>query len=410
MGKAQFYDQLLFILITATAFLVSGSVSTETVDENEEESDRFYETDKNFSMKIHYANYPENDAIFWKNMGSEENATTWNIDVNSMLQLNVPFGFQLFDLNVTRVVVTPQGIIRADDLRWFDKWTIAPLKAKFGMSRSKISRLVQDKNLYVQWNSFQFDDEYYKQRELSFQVRLGAGGEIDFVYRRVPYYNLTVLRKTCPYCLEDKFGVTYPHQEVFEVPRPYKESYELGFSMDFEKYEVKQGTVVRFFPVDRCMFQQNCYACTQTEFPLTLNQTARCAWCPAIRKCSSTRDSLRHVWKENKCDIHHVNAPDYCHYNFIVTDTDLRNIFLLWVFTLLTVIIIICKSFKDIFVKICYTLPLDWLRERIQPTNQPDQPVDNNQAQDQEEQEEHEIEEEPDDEDNNTTQKQDTYV
>ncbi|CAB3387492.1 Hypothetical predicted protein [Cloeon dipterum] len=114
--------------------------------------------------------------------------------------------------------------------------------------------------------------------------------------------------------LNAKFGLTRCKISYFFQVFPYKETYELGFSMDFEKYEVKQGTVVRFFPADWCMGQKNCYDCTKTGYHLTSNQTARCSWCPAIQKCSSTRDSLRRMWKENKCDIYHLNASSSCSY------------------------------------------------------------------------------------------------
>ncbi|CAB3387491.1 Hypothetical predicted protein [Cloeon dipterum] len=311
MGVRYILIPALFILILA--ILLSGIPSTKNDDGLKEEiTYDSIETDKYYSMNMKFVNYSDNDSgLFWKNMESEENVTKLSDDqfTDGEVLINLPFGFPFFDLIVTRVAVTKQGTVQAADPSV--NWTIAPLNAKFGLTRCKISYFFQDNNVYVQWNNFRFDHEYYKQRDFSFQVRLGARGEIDFVYRRVPY-NLTVLQETCD-CLEDKFGVMFSHQESFKV-FPYKETYELGFSMDFEKYEVKQGTVVRFFPADWCMGQKNCYDCTKTGYHLTSNQTARCSWCPAIQKCSSTRDSLRRMWKENKCDIYHLNASSSCSY------------------------------------------------------------------------------------------------
>ncbi|XP_065350660.1 plexin domain-containing protein 2-like [Cloeon dipterum] len=355
--------------------------------EIEKESDHFYETDKNFSMKIHYANYPDDDAnLFWINMESEKNAKTWNESMYLTVSFDVPFGFQLFDLNVTRIVVTPQGIIEPEELRLYNKkWNIAPLNGKFGTRSSKISILVKGNNLYIQWNKFRFDDEYYGQHEFSFQVRLGERGEIDFVYRKVPY-NMTDLQKACPECLEDKFGVVYTHHEVFEVPRRYIESYKLGFSMDFEKYEVKDGTVVRFFPADRCMGQKNSDDCTKTKFQINAKKTGQCSWCPAIRKCSSKRDSLRHAWKENKCDDNDKNVPSTSHSDSknISDNGSFKSMFLVvfWIITPLIVMVTLCVVSKDQIVRIFQTTPAQWFRDFIECFDERNQPDDNNQAED----------------------------
>ncbi|CAB3381082.1 Hypothetical predicted protein [Cloeon dipterum] len=322
MGKARFYDRLLFILIFTTAFLVSGNVSTETVDEIKEQIGKsIHKTNKYNSMKIHYVNYPDDGADFlWKNMERNGNATKLSDEqfVDGKALIDLPFGFQLFDLNVTRVAVTKQGTIQTADPSV--NWTIAPLNAKFGLTRSKISFLSHEKNFYVQWNNFRFNHEIFQEHEFRFQVRLGERGEIVFVYKEVPF-DLAAWREYCD-CLGDKFGVMYTHQELFKVP-PYKENYELGFSMDFEKYEVKQGTVVRFFPAD----------CP--------SKSVRCSWCPAIEKCSSTRDSLRHVWKENKCEIHFVHDPDFCPFDVLGPEW-FPFLLLVWIFTNLAIAAIVC--------------------------------------------------------------------
>ncbi|XP_065350659.1 plexin domain-containing protein 1-like [Cloeon dipterum] len=253
------------------------------------------------------------------------------------------------------------------------------------MSRSKISQVIKGHNLYIQWNNFRFDDDKFGEHEFSFQVRLGYGGEIDFVYRKVPY-NMAVLQNACPNCLEDKFGVMYSHHEVFEFPRPYNESYELGFSMDFEKYQVKGGTVVRFFPTDWCMGQKNCDDCTKTKYQISSNHFDRCSWCPAIEKCSSKRDSLQHVWKENKCDDNRKNVPSSCHPeskrifgngSFIT-----MSLVVFWIITPLIVMITLCVVSKDQIVRIFQTTPAQWFRDFIECLDEPNQPDDNNEAED----------------------------
>ncbi|CAB3381071.1 Hypothetical predicted protein [Cloeon dipterum] len=383
MGKVLFYDRFLFVLIT---FLVSGIASTETVVEIEEESNHFLEIDENFSMNMHYANHPDDIVnIFWKDMETEKNVYTWSEGVYNKVSFDVPFGFKLFDLNVTHVVVTKQGIIRTEDFRLYDKWTIAPLNAKSGMSRSKISRLVKGNHIYIQWNNFRFDDEYFGEQEFSFQVRLGAGGDINFVYKKVPY-NMTDLRKNCDLCLEDKFGVMYRHEEVFEVPRRYKESYELGFSMDFEKYPIKEGTVISFFPGDWCMGKKNYFDCTESNFYINLREIARCSWCPAIRKCSSTRDSLRHVWKENKCDDNHNNDPSSGHSDnkIIFGKGKLKStsFLIFWFISPMIVMVTLCVVSKDQIVRMFHTNPAQWFRDFIECMDEPNRP-DNYQAGDQ---------------------------
>ncbi|CAB3381073.1 Hypothetical predicted protein [Cloeon dipterum] len=407
MGKAQFNDRLFFVLLTATAFLVSGIASTKTDYEIKKEiRDSFHEFDKHYSMKIDFVNYPDYDAdLFWKNMEIEENATKLSDDqfVNGKAIVDLPFKFKFYHINYYSVSVTKEGTILTDEPP--DAWIIAPLNAKVGMTRCNVYHLHQGDSFYVQWNNFRFNHDKFGEHEFSFQFRLSASGEIVFVYKKVPY-NLTNLRKNCDFCLEEKFGVRFPHQEDFKFP-PYYVTYQLGYAMDFGKYEVKQGTVIRFVSADMCMFRKTCRACIRTKFREGPYKFSSCSWCPEIQKCSSTRDSLRHVWKENKCDIHHVNAQVFCKFNnlsqvpiqrdmekdiikniggfprftmtdILATDIDVSNSYeLLWVFILLTVVVIICISasilFKDKIVKICYTLP----------SNEPDQPVDNNQAQDQ---------------------------
>ncbi|CAB3381087.1 Hypothetical predicted protein [Cloeon dipterum] len=303
-------------------------------------------------------------TLFWKNITGEEHAAMLTDDqfANGMVLIDLPFEFLLFDLNVTRVAVTKEGTIRSEDPS--NKWAIAPLNANVGMTCTNISYLFHENSLFVQWNNFRFNHDKFGKHEFSFQVRLGVRGEIDFVYNAVPY-NLTHLRENCDFCLADKFGVTYPRHEVFEVA-PYNEIYELGFPMDFKNYEVKKGIVIRFFTADWCMGQKNCYDCTKTEFELSLNKTARCSWCPAIQKCSSTRDSLRNVWMEKKCDIHHVNESESCK-NF--------NQDFLWFdcypfvgahLAISILVFVFCVLFKDKIIKVCYTTPSKRLRECIQ--------------------------------------------
>ncbi|CAB3381075.1 Hypothetical predicted protein [Cloeon dipterum] len=373
MGKAQFHDRFIFILLTAAAFLVSGIASTEKDNETIKElyGHSFYETDKYYSMKIHYFNKSDTVSdIFWKEIMDQNDVTVISDDqfVDGKALIDVPFGFKFFDLNVTRVAVTKEGTIQSADPSV--NWTIAPLQTKFGMSRCYISYLVREKNFYVQWNNFLFNHESFKEYEFSFQVRLGDRGEIDFDYRSVPY-NMTDYWKNCD-CLGGKFGVMYSHHEVFEVPRPYHETHELGFSMDFENYEVQTGTVIRFFPADWCMGKKNCYDCTTTEYHLPPNKSVRCSWCPAIEKCSSTRDSLKHVWKENKCNIHHVNDPISCSFD-AEGNGWLYFVLLAWTFKFL---VITCIFLHDKIVKVCYTIRLELLRERFQSTIPPNEPVD----------------------------------
>ncbi|CAB3381083.1 Hypothetical predicted protein [Cloeon dipterum] len=382
MRKERFFDRFLFIVITATAFLVSGIASTETVDEIKQQiGNSFHETDKYYSMKVNYVYYPEDDAdIFPKNMESEESATNLSDDqfVDGKVMINLPFGFPLYDLNVTRVAVTKEGTIQSADPSV--NWTIAPLKAKFGLTRCNISYFFQEKYFYVHWNNFRFNHEIFQEHEFRFQVRLGDNGDINFVYKEVPF-NVKDLRDYCDF-LGDKFGVMYTHQELFKVP-PYKETYELGFSMDFKKYEVKKGTVVRFFPADWCMGQKNCYDCTETEFHRSPSKSVRCSWCPAIEKCSSTRDSLQHLWKENKCDIYHGNDPIFCHFDIQGTLRFYFVLLVLGVFMNLA-ISVICILLRDkIFKIVCCVKPSKRHRERIQSTNQPSQPDGNNLAEDQ---------------------------
>ncbi|CAB3381085.1 Hypothetical predicted protein [Cloeon dipterum] len=339
MGKAQFYERLLFILIiTTAAFLVSGIAPAEKDDEIKEKL-WDYETDKYFSMYMQYVNNSNSVvSFFWKDMTDEEDVIMLTNDQfdNEMVLIELPFEIQLFGTHFTRIVLTTQGTIKSADPSV--DWTIAPLNAKFGMSRTNILYLLKKHFLYVQWYGFQFKNKKFEHHSFSFQVRLSASGEIDFVYKRVPM-NLLYLRKKCIYCLEEKYGVMYRHHEVFEVP-PYNEAYELGFSMDFEKYPIRHGIEVSFFPAD------------------SPKEAVRCAWCPAIEKCSSTRDSLQHVWKENKCDANHIYDQNSCFFH--------------------------SKGFKrEKVVKICYTIPSEWLRERIQSRNQPNQAQGNNQAGDQ---------------------------
>ncbi|XP_065350731.1 plexin domain-containing protein 2-like [Cloeon dipterum] len=307
--------------------------------------------------------------LFWKNMAGEEHAAMLTDDqfANGTVLIDLPFEFLLFDLNVTRVAVTKEGTIQSEDPT--DKWVIAPLEASFGMTRSNISYLFDENSLYVQWNNFRFNHDKFGDQEFSFQVRLGVRGEIDFVYRRVPY-NLTHLRDKCDNCLGDKFGVMFPRHELFKVA-PYKETYELGFPMDFKKYEVKKGIVMRFFTADWCMGQTNCYDCTETEFELSQIETARCSWCPAIQKCSSTRDSLRNVWMENKCDVYHVNESESCKN----TDKDILSFdFYPAVgahLGIAVIVFVVLVLFKDKIVSVCYTKPSKLLRNCIHSKNQP---------------------------------------
>ncbi|CAB3386043.1 Hypothetical predicted protein [Cloeon dipterum] len=286
MGKVQFYDRLPFILIFSTAFLPSGMASTKD-DPVHNEGVSFQAYDENYSMKIKFANNYETFAdLLWNKMKNEENAVMLSDDqfFDGKALINLPFGIQLFDLNVTRVAVTKEGTILSADPS--ANWTIAPLNAKSGMSRCNISYLIKDKNLYVRWNNFRFSHMYYfKQYEFSFQVRLGDRGDIDFVYRRVPY-NLLNFRIHCD-CLGDKFGVMYSCQEEFKVP-PFKETYELGYSMDLEKCKVKDGTVARFSPADKCMFQKNCYDCTKTQFHINASEN-----CPML-VVPSNREVFQH--------------------------------------------------------------------------------------------------------------------
>ncbi|CAB3381081.1 Hypothetical predicted protein [Cloeon dipterum] len=396
MGKARFYDRFLFVLLTATALLVSGIESTKKNEKIKEQLENsIHKTNKYYSMKIHYFNYPEDGTIFlWKNLEGVENVKNLSADqfVLGKTLINLPFGLQLFDLNVTRVAVTKEGTIQSADPSV--NWTIAPLNADIGMARCNISYLIQDKIIYVQWNNFRFNHKKFEKHELSFQVRLGERGEIDFVYKEVPF-NLTDLRGEC---LKDKFGITYDHEELFKVP-PYNETYELGFLMDLKAYEVKNGTVVRFLPSDWCMGQKNCHDCTETGFYLTSNQIARCSWCPAIEKCSSTRDSLLHVWKEYNCEIHHVNSPIFCHLETPEAQLFLTVLLVILIIMILALLVCICIMLNDGIVEIvCCIKPSKRHRELIQPTNQPNQSVDNNQAEDQnndqEDQEDQESQEE----------------
>ncbi|CAB3381076.1 Hypothetical predicted protein [Cloeon dipterum] len=410
MGKAQFHDRFLFVLLTATAFLLSGIASTKADDEiKEEKGNDFYDTDEYNSMKIHYANYPDEESdSLWKNMEIEENATelTEDLFVDGKALIYLPFGIKLFDLNVTQVAVTKQGTIQ---LQYPSvNWTIAPLNAEHGETRCNISYLFQDKNFYVQWNNFRFNYKNFKEHELSFQVRLSDGGEIEFVYQEVPY-NLKALRENCD-CLGEKFGVTFYHREFFKV-FPYQDIYELGYLLDFDKYEVKKGTVIRFATADECMFRTNCYACTETEFHFNENETARCLWCPAMQKCSSTRDSFRHLWREKRCDINYANDRNGCDF---LNDPRMTIYYLIVYFStvllLVTSLVIIC-CLQD---RPCIASPWARLRGLFQSTNQPNQLDANNPAEnqnnEQEDQDEQGDQEVPDVGVNNPVQIQATYV
>ncbi|CAB3386046.1 Hypothetical predicted protein [Cloeon dipterum] len=60
-----------------------------------------------------------------------------------------------------------------------------------------------------------------------------------------------------------------------------------------------------------------------------------------------------------------------------------RSICLLAIFAHLTFVFLIFILFRKEMVQICCTIPTEWLRERIQSRNQPNQPQGNNQAGDQ---------------------------
>ncbi|CAB3381084.1 Hypothetical predicted protein [Cloeon dipterum] len=335
---ARLYDRLSFIFLTAIVFLVYGIASAETDDViKRQRRVSVQATDKHYSMNFKYVNN-DNAAVGKSSeiLLSDEKATKLSDDQfsNGIAFIDLPFAFPFFDLNVTRVAVRKEGIILSADPS--ANWTIAPLNAKSGMSCSSIYHLVRDNTLYVQWIDFRFNHKDFEEHKFRFQVRLSDTGKIEFVYQEVPYI-MKALQKRCD-CLEDKFGVMYTHQELFKVA-PYNETYELGFSLDFEEYRVNSGTLLTFYTADGCMFRKNCSDCTRTEYHLTSNLTARCLWCPAIEKCSSTRDSLRNVWMENKCD---VNATSFCSYDF---EGDSSSYYSLLFFATVLIIVIIVIIF-----------------------------------------------------------------
>ncbi|CAB3381079.1 Hypothetical predicted protein [Cloeon dipterum] len=325
MGKARFYDRFLFVLLTATAFLVSGIASTETVDEILERIKYdIIDLDKNYSMKFHYVDFRNDGSDFlWKNMESEEDATEFTEDlfVDGKVSLILPFGFPFFDRNVTHVAVTTQGTIQSDEPSV--NWTIAPLNAKFGMTRSNIYFLHEVNDIYIQWNNFRFDHVYFKEHDFSFQVRLSASGEIVFVYKKVPYH-LKLLREICD-CLENEFGVIYSYEEVrpaieqivelffaYEAVPASSKTYELGYSTDFEKLEVRPGTLIRFSMADTCMFKNSCESCTETKFHLIPERPQQCHWCKKIQRCSSLRDGVRDEWYNKTCHHDPLVHPYFC--------------------------------------------------------------------------------------------------
>ncbi|CAB3381078.1 Hypothetical predicted protein [Cloeon dipterum] len=355
MGKARFYDLFLFVLITATAFFVSGITSSEKIDEM---LDRIkygiIDFDKNYSMKFHYADYRNNGSIIflWKNMESEENAINLSDDqfVDGKASIILPFGFPFFDRNVTHVAVTTQGTIQSDEPSV--NWTIAPLKAKFGMTRSNISYLHRINETYIQWNNFRFDHAYFKEHDFSFQVRLSASGEIVFVYKKVPYH-LKLLREICD-CLENEFGVIYSYEDV----RPRCSS-----SRDSIRAEWHRNGC-HYAPVD---------------YPLFCNDMAEIL--------ISVKDPYPNIW-------------------------------MLIVLSMIAVIFLL-TYLQERFANgaFCCTPVEEHLQEHgleMAPANQPNQPDGNNQAgnqnNDQEEQEAQENEEGPNDEENDPTQIQDSCV
>ncbi|CAB3381077.1 Hypothetical predicted protein [Cloeon dipterum] len=354
MGKARF----IFVLLTATAFLVSEFASAEIDDELMEHV--FIGTDKYSLMKFHFTNhYPA--SLFWVNMESGQRATKLSDDqfIDGKATIYLPFDFQLFDLIVTRVAVTKEGTIQSADPS--ANWTIAPLKANFGMSHCDISYIFNGYGLYVQWNNFRFNHNNFGEHDFSFQVRLGDKGEIDFVYRRVPY-NLTALRQTC-HCLGESFGVMFSHQEVYNVLPYDEETFELGFSADFAEFTVKDGTVVRF-------------------------------------KCSNKRDIFKHVWNWGICDSKHFDHWDYCS----VYLKEGQNHADVW--------LICAVLFGSIILAGCYDVGFgrasEGPRENMQLTNPPNQA--GNESSDADDEEDEEYEEITFEWEDNPTRNFNTYV
>ncbi|CAB3375465.1 Hypothetical predicted protein [Cloeon dipterum] len=206
---------------------------------------------------------------------------------HNYVRVNLAFTFPLFDRTIRSLAVNSNGYLSFgnDFDAQFPARYIAPLMIigkKYGNRETSIKFRQNGKSFTVQWGNLK-THRYGKHDRFTFQATLHENGNIEFVYKRIPF-EITDL-------IDHEHLVKIGMEDLFYLP----DMELMYYYVDLIGEPIQNSTIVSFKALPTCRSLKNCSSC------VSANLSSKCVWCPALKRCSVSFDPSSKDWFKNKC-------------------------------------------------------------------------------------------------------------
>lgn len=251
---------------------------------------------------------PEIGKHYWVDMNNRPDVTNHSMLSHShrrAVTVTLPFKFQFYGHEIENVTIATGGFLYTGD--YIHSWLaatqyIAPLMANFDTSLSNDSNIKYVYNntaFTVLWENVSLQDQP-NSGNFTFEVTLKSNGDIIFVYQHIPNITAELTDHFHPV----KIGLSDAYimdRTIFFVRRKTIFEYH---RVQFDKKELKNGTVIYLRPLPTCQNKNTCESCLAKDVGFD------CQWCD--NRCSNGFDRRRHEWIKKECDKKRINETRYC--------------------------------------------------------------------------------------------------